>query len=55
MDGDVKARHNLGCMEGSAGNEHRAMKHFLLAARAGYKQSLECVKLGFLKGLVTKE
>ena len=25
------ARHNLGCLEGQAGNDHRAYKHFLIA------------------------
>ena len=39
MKGNVMARHNIGCMEAEAGNEHRAMKHFLLAARAGYNKS----------------
>ena len=54
MNGDVYARHNLGCMEEQAGNHHRA-KHFLLSARAGYKKSLDAVKLGFMKGVVTMD
>ena len=54
MNGDVAARHNLGCDEGNAGNHHRAMKHFILAARAGDKQSLDTVKKGFMNGYVTK-
>ena len=36
MNGDIYARHNLGAFEGNTGNNHRAMKHFLLAASAGY-------------------
>ena len=55
MNGDVAARHNLGCMEGKAGNFHRAMKHFLLAAKAGYTDSLDWVKKGFTKGYITKD
>ena len=34
---------------------HRAFKHFLLLARAGYKLSLDCVKKGYMAGHVTKE
>ena len=55
MNGDIYARNNLGCIEGHAGNEHRAMKHFMLAARAGMKDSLEMVKIGFRNGKVTKD
>ena len=52
---DVHARHNIGCFEGEAGNEHRAMKHFLLAANAGYPESLDIVKKGFMDRLVSKD
>ena len=55
MAGNAVASHNLGCMEAAAGNEHRACKHFILAAKAGYKKSLDAVKIGFMKGLVTKD
>ena len=55
MNGSVTARNNLGVTEGQAGNLHRAMKHFILAARAGYKQSLDAVKEGYKDGDVTKE
>ena len=54
MKGSVSARHNLGCLEWNAGNEHRAMKHFILA-RAGDKNSLDKVKDGFMHGLITKD
>jgi len=51
IGGSVPARHNLGTVE-----ESRAMKHFILAAKAGYKPSLDFVlKCGFKKGLVTKD
>ena len=55
MRGCEMARHNLGCMEKRAGNPYRAMKHFLLAARAGNKDSLDVVKEGFMHGIVTKD
>ena len=54
MNGSVVARHNLGRMEGRAGNVHRSMKHFVLAARAGDKDSLGEVKEGYMHGIVTK-
>ena len=55
MTGDVGARYNLGVLEGQAGNEHRAYKHFILAAKAGFKQSLDVVKEGYMDGMVTKD
>ena len=55
MSGDIKARNNLGCLEGQAGNHRRAFKHCLISARAGDKMSLENVRQGFMKGDVTKE
>ena len=55
MNGNVNARFNLGCEEGTAGNHNRAMKHFILSARAGDKQSLDYVKDGFMDGIVTKD
>ena len=55
INGSVKARYNLGCMEEEAGNNQRAMKHLILAARAGYKQSLDAVKQGFMGGIVGKD
>jgi TPR repeat protein len=55
MNGDVDARRNLGCMEAQVGNHQRALKHFVLAARAGHKKSLSNVEQGFVSGHVTKE
>ena len=55
MMGDVYARYTLGCVEGGAGNLQRAMKHFILAAKAGYNKSLDSVKIGFMKGFVSKD
>ena len=53
--GNVIARHNLGLLEGKAGNHERAMKHFMVAARAGDNESLDKVKQGFRSGHVTKD
>ena len=55
MNGDVQGRHNLACLEWLAGNHHRAYKHFIIAAKAGLKQSLDKVKAGFMSGIVTKD
>ena len=55
MLGNVNARYNLGALESEAGNHERTFKHFILAARAGHKKSLDFVKQGFIKGFVTKE
>jgi len=55
MSGHIMARYSLGVLEGNAGNEQRAHKHLLIAARVGHEKALEGVKKGFLKGLVTKD
>jgi TPR repeat protein len=33
MGGHVRARHNLGIVEGSAGNMNRAMTHLMISAQ----------------------
>ena len=55
MGGSVNARHNLGVMEGHAGNYQRAYKHLVLAAKAGYTNALDKVKDGYMGGIVTKD
>jgi hypothetical protein len=55
MKGNVYARHQLGCVEGQAGNYQRASKHMIIAARAGFTQSLDQVKKVFRNGDVTKD
>ena len=55
MGGDVTARHNLGCFEEEAGNMDRAVKHYMIAAGAGYDDSLKAIRDGFLNGQVTKD
>jgi len=53
--GNLQARVNVGSAEGKAGNHHRGMKHYIIAAKAGDEETLEGVKKGFLAGLVTKD
>jgi len=53
--GDLDARYNLGSDEHRAGNQHRAMKHFVMAAKAGDKESLNEVKEMFIQEVVTKD
>ena len=55
MNGDIHARNNLGFADSKAGNNHRAFKHFIIAARAGSKRSLDTVKEGYISGHVTKD
>ena len=55
MGGYVDARYNLGLEEVKKGNIHRAMKHFMIAAKAGMTESMDAVKEGFTRGDVTKD
>ena len=55
MGGHVKARFNLGVLEKNAGNMSRAVKHWMIAAGAGYDKSLKGIHQLFTKGHVTKE
>ena len=55
MGGDTQARHNLGVLENEAGNNGRAMKHWILAARAGSESPMHNVKVGFMSGMITKD
>ena len=55
MGGDVYARHNLGSFEGRADNMDRALKHFMIAVRDGYTNSLKTIKLMYKDGQVTKD
>ena len=55
MNGDVYARHYLGCEELEAGNYHQAYKHIILSANTGFKPSLDEVMRGFMAGHVTKD
>ena len=55
MMGHVKARHNLGVFENQTSNTQRALKHYILAARAGHEKSLEVVKSAFTNECITKD
>jgi len=55
MMGDVKARHNLGAIEAMAGNQQRALKHFVIAAKNGDIGALESVKQRFKDGYLTRD
>ena len=55
MMGSVVARHNLAGVELQNRNYQRAMNHVMIAAKCGYKASLQTVTQGFRLGHVTKE
>jgi len=55
MMGNMLARHNLGYAELENKNYPRAMRHFMIAAESGLKDSLDMVKQGFTQGDVTKQ
>jgi len=55
IGGHEPARHILGMIEAYNGNMDRAMKHYMIAARAGVDISLKEVGEGYKTGLVTKD
>ena len=55
MMGNEKARHNLGLIEVHQGNMDRAIKHYTLAARSGYSNSLMAIQELYSRGHATKE
>jgi len=55
MRGVAGARHNLGLHEQKASNMDRALKHFMIAVRGGYSDSLEHIKILYSNGLASKE
>ena len=55
MGGEVLARHNLGYIEGIAGNYHRAVKHFMISAGAGDDNSLKKIQQCFMHGHAIKD
>jgi len=56
MGGHEVCRHNLGVMEEQKGNlKTRAIRHYILAARAGYEDALYQVKRGYMNGYATKD
>jgi TPR repeat protein len=55
IGGHDLARHNLGCLEERIGRLDRAVKHWIIAANLGNDGSLDALKEGFKRGLVSKE
>ena len=55
IEGESKARYNLGVSELHAFNFDRALRHFMIAARDGYSNSLEGIKIMYLGGDATKD
>jgi len=54
--GSVIARHNLAVYEERKGDYRMSMKHFMIAARSGWKEALEPIKRnGYMLGIVTKD
>ena len=55
IGGDVRARDNLGNMEGHAGNHDRALRHFMIAVKDGGNASLETIRKMVTFGHATKD
>ena len=54
MKGHTDSRHNLGVLEAISGNWDLAVQHFMISAKMGCDQSLNYIKVLFLKGTATK-
>ena len=54
MQGGASSRHSLGLVERNNNEFDRAMRHFMISAKMGYKDSLDAIKDMFAKGLATK-
>ena len=55
MKGHQSARHNLGIFEERAGNNDRALEHFLIAAGCGYDRSLKMIQQMYMHGNAPKD
>ncbi|EJK59631.1 hypothetical protein THAOC_20114, partial [Thalassiosira oceanica] len=55
MQGHVNSRYNLGNHEGRKGNHDRAVRHWLMSAKMGHKDSAGNIKRAFMAGLAMKE
>jgi TPR repeat protein len=53
IGGHDLARYNLGVIEWKNGRHERAFKHFIIAAKLGDDDSLDALKKGFKRGLVS--
>jgi len=54
MEGHVPSRHNLGAVEYYNGNYQLAVQHWVISAKVGYGDSLNCIKDMFKEGHATK-
>ncbi|EJK63961.1 hypothetical protein THAOC_15353 [Thalassiosira oceanica] len=54
MQGQVQSRFNLGCCVGKKGNHNRTVRHFLISAKLGDKESVEIIKRVLTLWLATK-
>jgi tetratricopeptide (TPR) repeat protein len=55
IGGHPEARYSLGVHEGKNGKHERAIKHSIIAAKLGYDDALEYVRMGCQMGIVSKE
>ena len=55
MRGNVESRHNLGIYESNKGNNERAVRHLMISAKMGYKESLDTIKEMFADGHALKQ
>ena len=55
MQGQVESRYQLGLIEGKKGNNDRAVRHFMISAKMGDRDSVETIKKYFVAKLASKE
>ncbi|EJK53984.1 hypothetical protein THAOC_26476 [Thalassiosira oceanica] len=55
LQGHVESRHNLGCIEGEKGYYDLAVRHLMILAEMGFKDSVETIQQMFMGGLATEE
>ena len=55
MQGHAQSRYNLAYHEAEKGHHDRAVRHCMISAKMGHKNSVEMMKNAFMAGLATKE
>ena len=55
MQGHDESRYFLGCFEGENGNYDRSVRHLLISAKTGHKDSVQMIKSAFMGGIAPKE
>ncbi|EJK67450.1 hypothetical protein THAOC_11513 [Thalassiosira oceanica] len=55
LEGHAQSRHRLGIYEGLKMNFNSALKHLMISANMGLKDSLELIQKLFIDGIATKE